>query len=259
MRTFATLGGPSDRPAVLRALPMFCDWPADALARLAAAAKINFAAPGEVLYRAGDSPDYLFVLRAGQIDLGSGGGESVATIDVLRPGEVFVLAAALLDRPDVITARAVTSSELLGSPGADRRRARAGEPGADAPVRRAEAGDGGGAPGPLSSEARAGAGPATRGESAVREAPVGLPARHHAGAPVARLCRTAPPRRQHLRPHSAPRGPPTRSPPSRGRTARTRRRAGWSSRLARPARTAGALPPRRVGARPVAARPPRRP
>ncbi len=87
----------------------------DALAGYLAVREV---ATGTVLFAAGTSPDGVWILRRGGVELAVGSGRRRAVIGVLRPGDVDGDIPLLLDMPPPYTARAVTDSTLLFLPAA---------------------------------------------------------------------------------------------------------------------------------------------
>jgi CRP-like cAMP-binding protein len=69
---------------------------------------------GEVLFREGDAPDFLYILLEGRVSLtGTAVGPSSAVVDILGPSSSFVLANALTGDAYLMTAEAVTTSRLI--------------------------------------------------------------------------------------------------------------------------------------------------
>ena len=71
---------------------------------------------GVVLFKAGEPPDGVWILRRGGVELTVGAGRRRAVIGVLRPGDVDGDIPLLLDMPPPYTARTVTDSTLLFLP-----------------------------------------------------------------------------------------------------------------------------------------------
>jgi len=67
-----------------------------------------------VLSRQGSLPEYLYVLLEGQVALSSAATSgATALIEVLHPGDHFVLASVLAELPYLMTGRTVTRSRVL--------------------------------------------------------------------------------------------------------------------------------------------------
>lgn len=98
----------------LRAAPLFAGLGVALLERIQAISRPVNAAEGEELFRQGTYPEYLHLLLEGQVALtGMSADGSTALVEVVRPGEHFILAAVLAELPYSMTARAVAGSRLL--------------------------------------------------------------------------------------------------------------------------------------------------
>jgi NitT/TauT family transport system ATP-binding protein len=105
---------------LLRRVEIFKDLGADCLGRVAAAAEERRFARGQVVYRAGDLPDYLYVLKEGAVSHPSVlGGLSPDAGVVRTPGELFGLAAVVEEmRRRVFTVEALEDCVVYAVPGA---------------------------------------------------------------------------------------------------------------------------------------------
>jgi CRP/FNR family transcriptional activator FtrB len=100
--------------ATLRKVRGFDQLPGPMLERVASLGSMAEARQGELLFREGETPDFLHVLLEGRVSLtGTSVGSASAVIDIVGPGSSFVLANALTGDPYAIGAEAVTSSTLI--------------------------------------------------------------------------------------------------------------------------------------------------
>jgi CRP/FNR family transcriptional activator FtrB len=112
-----------DHLAAIRALPLFADLPARTGERLFQGARVHHFGAGSVLFREGDSSDYLYLPLGGAVCLKAAGAERQQyVIEFVPPGQPFILAAVLLDKPFLMTAQVVQAGEVLLIPSADFRR-----------------------------------------------------------------------------------------------------------------------------------------
>lgn len=103
-----------DALALLTRAPLFTPVSAAALHTLAAASTIRRYERDAVLFHAGDQPEYLHVLAQGSIQLSAGTPDGrEAVVELLRPYETFILAAALTAQPYLMSARAVEPAHVL--------------------------------------------------------------------------------------------------------------------------------------------------
>lgn len=68
------------------------------------------------LVREGDPPDFLHVVVSGQVEVFSAYRDRETTVAVLEPGQSFVVAAVLLDRVYLKSARALSAARVLMIP-----------------------------------------------------------------------------------------------------------------------------------------------
>jgi CRP/FNR family transcriptional activator FtrB len=100
--------------AALTHTPLFAAVSDDALRHLAARSALRHFDRDEILFRAGDPPEYLHVLIEGTVQLSaatSGGREAV--VELLRPVDAFLMAAALVSQPYLLSARTVEPAQIL--------------------------------------------------------------------------------------------------------------------------------------------------
>jgi hypothetical protein len=70
-------------------------------------------APGEIIFRQGDSADCLYVINAGEVEVIQDAGETETILARLGPGEYFGEMALLSNAPRNATIRAATDLEAL--------------------------------------------------------------------------------------------------------------------------------------------------
>lgn len=80
------------------------------------------------LAREGEPADFLHVIIEGQVEMFASYRERETTVGVLGSGNSFILAAVLLDKPYLKSARAIVTSRILLIPAASVRRAFAEDP-----------------------------------------------------------------------------------------------------------------------------------
>lgn len=108
---------PEDLAAAAR-LPLFCDLPPDALAAITVEACVTKYQRNDVIIHQGDVPTALRVVLDGQVGLTgtvTDGGETV--VEILKPGEMFIAAAVLTEKPFLMSAVALEPSRILSLPG----------------------------------------------------------------------------------------------------------------------------------------------
>ena len=107
---------------MIRGVPLFSDLPEDILDRIVAPGLVFCYPRGVVLFEQGESPSYLHILLDGEIGLtGERGGEETV-VEILHPGEIFIAAAVLADKPLLMGARVLNPARLLLLPAAELRR-----------------------------------------------------------------------------------------------------------------------------------------
>ncbi len=106
----------SDRDAV-RQLQPFAAASKDSMAALLAHATVHDFAANSVLWRVGDHPKYLYVLLEGFIGFKANGRRgNDYIVDFAGPGDSFVLASVVLDRPHFLMAQVLRDSRILMIP-----------------------------------------------------------------------------------------------------------------------------------------------
>ena len=73
---------------------------------------------GSVLCRQGDRPEFLHVVLSGAVGLFGEGAREETLVEFFGPGDSFILAAALIDAPYLLTARLLEESRVLLWPAA---------------------------------------------------------------------------------------------------------------------------------------------
>src|SRR5690348_1847003 len=106
----------ADASSLLRSLPGFGELGDVSLAAVAEGASFHSIGAGVTLYRAGDHPEHLHILRMGLVSLSSGEDADVATIEFVRPVGFLSAPAILLDRPLVTSAHTMVASEFVSLP-----------------------------------------------------------------------------------------------------------------------------------------------
>jgi len=103
-----------DALALLTRTPLFTTVSAAALHTLATASAIRRYERDDPLFHAGEQPEHLHVLVQGSVQLSAGTPDGrEAVVELLRPPETFILAAALTSQPYLMSARAVEPSHVL--------------------------------------------------------------------------------------------------------------------------------------------------
>lgn len=94
-------------------VPYFADLPSETLARVIADATVYSYPRGTVLFHQGDMPECLHIVLDGEVGLiGEGEGEETV-VEILQPGEMFIAAAVLTNRPYLMTAKVMAPARLL--------------------------------------------------------------------------------------------------------------------------------------------------
>src|SRR5439155_19999959 len=92
----------------LGTVPGFAQLATPVLERVATLGDTAEVHPGDVLFREGTMPEWLYVLLEGRISLtGTAADTSSTVIDILGPARSFVLANVLADEPYLMGAEAV--------------------------------------------------------------------------------------------------------------------------------------------------------
>jgi len=108
------LGGMQSIETMLRTAPGFAQWDEESLERVAVAAELDEVPSGDVLFRQGMLPEWLYVLFEGRVSLtGTSPDASSTVIDFVEPAGSFVLANVLGDEPYLMGAETISDSLLL--------------------------------------------------------------------------------------------------------------------------------------------------
>lgn len=99
-------------PALLLAnVPLFRELSDEQRAALAAGARLERVARGQVMFRRGDAATALYVVVYGQVKLAFVSPAGVEKIvDIVQPGQTFGEAVMFLEKPHVVTAQALIDS-----------------------------------------------------------------------------------------------------------------------------------------------------
>jgi CRP/FNR family transcriptional regulator, transcriptional activator FtrB len=110
---------PQDLTAV-KQLPLLKAVSRRTVARLLAAARVHHFGAGSVLFREGEPSDYLYVALDGHVSLkADSGASSDYVIEFVPPGQPFILAAVLLEKPFLMSAQVVQPGRVLLLPAAE--------------------------------------------------------------------------------------------------------------------------------------------
>jgi CRP-like cAMP-binding protein len=114
---------PSKHPPAIRRLALFAEVPRAVTDRLLRGARVQHFGAGSVLFREGDAPDYLYVALSSPVCLQAADGDGQRyVIEFVPPGQPLILAAAMLNKPFLMTAELVQEGDVLLVPAADLRR-----------------------------------------------------------------------------------------------------------------------------------------
>lgn len=94
-------------------VPHFSDLPPETLQKVVAGGAVFSYPRGTVLFQQGEKPECLHIVLEGEVGLlGERGGEETV-VEILQPGEMFLAAAVLTDRPYLMTAKVLKPARLL--------------------------------------------------------------------------------------------------------------------------------------------------
>jgi CRP-like cAMP-binding protein len=104
----------SEFSVILKMNPMFAGLGADELQRISGLCETRDLAPGDLLFRRGDSGDSLFGIRRGQIRIETGASDGTRlTLNLMGPGDLFGESALLDGQNRTADATAGEPSELF--------------------------------------------------------------------------------------------------------------------------------------------------
>lgn len=103
----------------IRELTLFRTMADDAFERLIRGAYFQTFPPTVELIREGDAPDFLHVLVEGSVELLARWHNRETTLSLLAPVSTFILAATIMDRPNLMSARTVAKSRIALIPSED--------------------------------------------------------------------------------------------------------------------------------------------
>ncbi len=107
----------SDDRKLLEATDFFAALGAEAINRLTLSASVQAVPKGAVLFLQGDRPEFVHLVLSGRVSLGAEDAHGHSTIvEIFREGQLFILAAAILSKPYLMTARSLTDSRVLMVP-----------------------------------------------------------------------------------------------------------------------------------------------
>ncbi|WP_096704687.1 cyclic nucleotide-binding domain-containing protein [Magnetospirillum sp. 15-1] len=112
---------PEDLDQIRRA-PLLSELPQHLIDALLSDGIVHRYLPGEMLFRQGETPEFLHIVLGGEIGLycvGNDGGETM--MEIMKAGECFIAAAVLTDLPYLMGAKALLPSRVMLLP-ADRLR-----------------------------------------------------------------------------------------------------------------------------------------
>jgi len=112
---------PDDAPEI-RGLPLFATMGESAFETLVRGAYLQTFPPQIQLITEGDTPDFLHVLIEGSVEMFATWNRRETTMAMLRPVATFIPAAAITDRPNLMSARTVAKSRIALIPAEDVRR-----------------------------------------------------------------------------------------------------------------------------------------
>lgn len=105
---------------LLEQIPLFSDMSSEDLARVVQHTQELVCEKGNILFREGDKAEYLYVLVSGLAQMTAKGPEGQQTvIEILYPGDSFILAAVITGKRFLMSAEVVKSSRVLKIPGAE--------------------------------------------------------------------------------------------------------------------------------------------
>lgn len=115
--------------ATLLRLPLFERVPRRSAERLLSTARLHYFAAASVLFRENESAEYLYIALDGHVALMTAAGSTGdVVVEFVPPGQPFIIAAVILSRPFLMSARVVEPSRVVLIPAAEFRRTVEKEP-----------------------------------------------------------------------------------------------------------------------------------
>ncbi len=108
----------SDIPAI-RSLELFREMSDDSFAELVRGAYVQNFPPNMELIVEGDPCDFLHIVIDGSVELFANWNERETAMTILREGATFILAAAIRDAPNLMSARTLERSRIIMIPAED--------------------------------------------------------------------------------------------------------------------------------------------
>ncbi len=111
----------SDIPTI-RSLELFREMADDSFAELVRGAYVQNFPPNMELIVEGDACDFLHIVESGSVELLANWNGRETAMTILREGATFILAAAIRDAPNLMSARTLERSRIIMLPAEDVRR-----------------------------------------------------------------------------------------------------------------------------------------
>lgn len=116
---------PAEQLPALKRLPLLADVPERIRSALLRGAQLRHFGGGSILFREGDAPDHLYLPLDARVCLKADDGDQQHVIEFVPPGQPFILAAVVLEKPFLMTAEVIQAGTVLMIPAADFRRSAA--------------------------------------------------------------------------------------------------------------------------------------
>ena len=113
---------PAGQLATIQRLPLLAGVPRAISNRLLRDARLQHFGAGSILFREGDAPEILYLPLDARVCLKAGDATQEHVIEFVPPGEPFILAAVILEKPFLMTAQVVQAGTVLLIPAAEFRR-----------------------------------------------------------------------------------------------------------------------------------------
>jgi CRP/FNR family transcriptional activator FtrB len=99
-----------------RTIPLFADLDSDNLGRLTASSFVQQFPAEVLLQQQGTMPDFLYALISGAVEVTAYHQNATDTVEVMKPGSVFTLAAVAGNEPALSNSRTVCRSRIIMIP-----------------------------------------------------------------------------------------------------------------------------------------------